>query len=338
MGKPSDTEKKSHFIVKTMTSLKDVKLGDILPTSDFSVLSNNETFIQFEYINEDANDNVIVNPGIHSIVFKNHDLCLIPASFTDDPVYELHCHTQSIKKSVDVFFNKIHIYNKYKIFPKRGILLYGSPGVGKSQAIALTCKEFLKEGKTGIVLWDTSKIAAKDIKDFIKSFEYKNCENFILIAEDIGGIEASSEFGPQTANAALLSLLDNIEQTFKIPTMIIATTNYPENLLPVLTNRPGRFDHVYEISAPTGRQRKELLQFFIDNDETHIDVDVSFIEDKQFDGFAISHIKEILIRSSLYDQQLEQAAKELVVHIKKVKDNFPAKVKSKPGFGSYEED
>jgi Cdc6-like AAA superfamily ATPase len=214
-----------HLVLKAKTKLDEMKLGEKLAESDFSSLTDSGFFCQFEYIEEDEEIvGEIAKPGIFSIVKTMTGLRLEKTQFTADDVLKDFVNTKEVTDKIDRFFAAIPKYEKYGRFPKRGALLYGPPGTGKTTIIAETCRKHQAEGKTFILLWHTDKIEAGDVKDFIKHLQYEGVDKMILVAEDIGGIEIDQ--AKIRSESALLSLLDNQEQTFKLPTYILSTTNY----------------------------------------------------------------------------------------------------------------
>jgi hypothetical protein len=303
--------KKAHFKVTSITDLKAVKVGDILPTSDFSLLAEDSRFIQYEHNDGIQEEHKLeVRSGIFTIINESPSrLGLKTTSFTSDPILKEYDVASLVSSRIDSFFNKLDVYKKYDIkFPKRGILLFGKPGVGKSASITEVANRYAANGDTLIVLWSTSDYDASDVKSLIQSMVYVGVTKMILIAEDIGGGEYVG--GKMAIKASLLSLLDNVEETFKIPTMVVATTNYPENLLEALTNRPGRFDDKIEVKPPSGDHRAKLLQFFA---QGQIDEEtLNLIKHKKYDGLSVAHLKEIHIRSELYDLTLKQSMNQVL--------------------------
>jgi hypothetical protein len=326
-------EIKERFVLKKVTNFNEAKIGDELPPSDFSILNDKGEFLQYEYKNEeDKARKLEVKPGIFTIrKGPLGDLTLHKTGFNNDAVLQEYDFTKKITDRINNFFNKIPIYKHYELFPKRGMLLYGKPGVGKSQAINSVCLEYSNKGETAVVLWSTSDWDAGDVKDMIQSFEYKGVERLILVAEDIGGAEYVGS--KMVIKASLLSLLDNMESTFKIPTMILATTNYPENLLEALTNRPQRFDDIMEVPAPNGEQRTKLLAFFLRNDVNFKVEDANIVADKKYDGLSVAHLKEAIIRAALNDLTLQKSLDQVAAQCKRALDDFEKKKKMGIGFG-----
>ena len=204
------------FTVKKVTNLDDVKEGDRIEESDFSTLTDQGKFVQMSYHEEDdVIHGEIAKPGIFSMVKTMAGLKLDKTEFTKDDVLKDFVSTKEVTDKIDKFFISIPRYALYNRFPKRGGLLFGPAGTGKTTIIAETCRKYAEDGTTFILLWHTDKIEAGDVKDFIKHLKYEGVTKMILVVEDIGGVEIDQ--ARIRSESALLSLLDNQESTFKIP-------------------------------------------------------------------------------------------------------------------------
>lgn len=312
----------SHFKIKTITDMKSATDGFKIPESDFSLFTSDDKFIQFEYVDENVSETYEVHSGIWYITIdETRQFCLKPSTFVSEPMLEDYIHTKDISDKINAFFSKRAVYEKYGVFPKRGILLYGAPGCGKSAAISKLCREYDGRKGTAVVIWHTDKYEASDVKSFIKRFDYKKngVERLILVIEDIGGVEYQGS-SKMPSNSSLLSLLDNVEQTFTAPTMILATTNYPENMLENLTNRPQRFDDVICVKTPTADFRAKFLEFFSQKEAS--DNVKKKIKDKRYEKLSIAHIKEVVIRAAIYDLSLEESLEQIYKQSTKAQADF----------------
>jgi SpoVK/Ycf46/Vps4 family AAA+-type ATPase len=206
---------------------------------------------------------------------------------------------------------------------------------GKTTIIAESARKYNELGSTFTLVWHTDKIEAGDVKDFIKHLQYEGVEQMILVVEDIGGIEIDN--ARIRSESALLSLLDNQEQTFKVPTLILATTNYPENFMGNLTNRPNRFDDKIRVGFPPAAARQELLKFYdkegIVNDEA-----LKLVADKKCETFSPAHLREVIIRSVIYDQTPDQTIKQMIKEIAEFNRAFAEKAKSGVGLRASDDD
>jgi len=269
-----------------------------------------------------------IKPGIWTIIKTAQGFSLVPTTFTKENILEEYVVTEDINVKIDNFFDNTEVYKKYGIFPKRGGLLYGLPGCGKSCAITNVANHQIKNKKIAIVVWHTDKYEASEVSSFIKAFEYvkHGVERFILIVEDIGGVEMGQV--RMKSDSSLLSLLDNVENTFKIPTYVVATTNHISNFLDNLTNRPGRFDDKIHIQPPPAKARGKFLEFF-SNNEADKDALAEIIK-PDYNEFSIAHVKEAFIRSKIYKLALTDSIKRVKEEIELYKKAF-VENKQKPG-------
>lgn len=251
-------------------------------------------------------------------------LKLYKTEYVKEDILTDFCHTKTITTKVDKFFSKLHIYKKYGVeVPKRGMLLYGPAGTGKTASIKIVSETYAKDGKTAVILWATDKISASDVKEYIKHFSYNGVEKLILVAEDLGGVEVDEV--KVESRSSLLALLDNQEKTFTIPTLILSTTNHPEIFNSNLVNRPKRFDDKIEVGYPKSDARKQLFKFYLKENVT--DQLLDLIATTKFNQFSAAHIQEIMIRSELYDMTIEDSMNDIAADVKKFEKMFQEKRK-----------
>lgn len=228
-------------------------------------------------------------PGNYRIVLSNRGLYFVKREIQTDDLLQLpDSATEHILNAMRVFWSREKAYRDYGFIWKRGILLYGPPGGGKTSTVELLAKIIINELKGVVVHVDDPRTAIHGLEAF-RFIEPKT--PLLLVMEDIDAmIENSSE-------SALLNLLDGEFQTDNV--VVVATTNYPERLDKRIRDRPSRFDILMNIDLPSDAAREEFLR------RTHLrfgDEVLSEEVGKELEtwvastkGFSVAHLKELII-------------------------------------------
>lgn len=219
-----------------------------------------------------------------------------------DELFELPFkESEAIINDIKKFWNSKDKYKEYNYAHKRGILLYGKPGNGKTSIINLLTLELINK-HNGLVFSINTPDDLHEFKEFVPPI-LKNIEPdrpIICTIEDIDSI--LSNYGHAT-KSSFLNLLDGSSQVSNI--VYIATTNYPEELEENISNRPSRFDRRYEIGLPDDNVRRVYIMNKINEEDLkHIDIDY-WVE--QTNGFSISHLKELIISVIIFGNGLEDS-------------------------------
>lgn len=163
---------------------------------------------------------------------------------------------REIRDNTVGFLSKKELWQKYGIPPKRGILLAGEPGTGKT----IVCKALMTEAEE--VTCITTNAYSLDANEYVTEL-YELAQDLspcIVFIEDIDLIgQNREEFGFRNGPAllSLLAVLDGIEEKQEIVT--VATTNSLETLDKAIKQRPSRFDCVIRLSVPSLEERRELI-------------------------------------------------------------------------------
>lgn len=142
------------------------------------------------------------------------------------------------------FWRLGELYKRFGFLHRRGYLLYGPQGCGKSSLIYQVADEVKKMGHVALI--------CEDANDFlICSQSFRKVEPYrpmVCVLEDIDElIEARGE-------AMLLQWLDGNAKTDNVVTL--ASTNYPEKLDRRMIARPRRFDRLIKVGPPDLHQRQ----------------------------------------------------------------------------------
>jgi AAA+ superfamily predicted ATPase len=240
-----------------------------------------------------------------------------------DELYELpSAELMDIIEDIEKFWKRKDKYEEYNFIHKRGILLYGEPGCGKSAIIQL-CTKQLTQTMGGIVINVTNGDQVEYYSKIIGKLRQIEPERpLVVIFEDIDAIASEGIW----TTSMILNLLDGIKQIQNV--VYIATTNHPDKLEDRITNRPSRFDRRYEVELPNDEVRKAYIQNKLSEDDLKgIDMELWV---KETEGFSLAHMRELVISVITMDNSFEDTISRLKGM--KVKPKIKSK-SSSIGFG-----
>ena len=197
---------------------------------------------------------------------------------------------QSLMSEISMFWDKKDLYNKNNLIHKRGILLEGFPGTGKTSIISLLSKEVIDRGG---VVFKVSGYRNLDVYiDFlIDGFRKIQPDTpIVTILEDIDSYRDAEEM--------ILDFFDG--KTNINHHIIISTTNNTENI-PDTFLRPSRIDLKIEVPLPCEQTRREYFKF-----KKVPDADIDQLIEKS-DGFSLADLKEFYICIYLLDYSADDA-------------------------------
>lgn len=246
----------------------------------------------------------IIPPGIYDIQsHPQRGLFLKEKEISLDELFILPSKEQNqIVNDIQTFWTKKEKFAEYKFTYKRGILLYGPAGCGKSSIINLLAKEIVEIHK-GIVLFLTNSddlFRFTSLMPILKQIEPD--KQILCILEDLETFVSYRE-----NEAHLLNLLDGINQMDNV--VYLGTTNFPEQLKERILNRPSRFDRRYEVSYPTPEVREEYFKRKLKaEDLEQVDL-VKWI--KESEGLSLAHLGEIVKSVCALGNSFEETMKLL---------------------------
>lgn len=182
-----------------------------------------------------------------------------------------------IATELERFWSSLSWFTDHGFPHKRGILLHGPPGSGKTSTVQLVVKDVIERG--GLV-FQFSKAFTAGYRVFR---EVEPDRPVVVLMEDLDSI-----ITPQN-ESDILNILDGIGVMRRV--VFLATTNYPEKLPPRLSNRPSRFDRRVLIGHPSDAARRMYLEY-ISRDSDELDIN-KWVRDTE--GFSLAHLKELFI-------------------------------------------
>jgi AAA+ superfamily predicted ATPase len=180
---------------------------------------------------------------------------------------------------------------------KRGVMLWGPPGSGKTTTIMLLTKDIIERGGV-VVLASHPELTTRALEQ-LRRIEPERPA--ICILEDID--ELVDRYGEH----GILALLDGENQVDNV--VFIATTNYPERLDQRLVNRPSRFDEIIKIGMPTADARAVYLRSRLVVAEMGADDLRRWVADT--DGLSVAHLRELVVAVFCLDRDYEETLTRL---------------------------
>ncbi len=169
---------------------------------------------------------------------------------------------QRVREMIELPLKYPEIFERLGVEAPKGVLLYGSPGTGKTLLAKAVANEthanFYSIGGPEIM----SKYYGESEGNLREVFQeaQENAPSIIFI-DEIDSIAPKREDThgdvEKRVVSQLLSLMDGLEARGKV--VVIGATNLPDMIDPAL-RRPGRFDREIEIGIPDRKGRLEILQ------------------------------------------------------------------------------
>lgn len=306
----------------------EISIDELINKGIISDKSINDYYQEYDYSNwieEKGNYTPAINvkvvkrmkSGVYRIGINNDRVTCINVDIVSDDLFILpDSKTTFIMEEVKKFWDRKDKFLKHKMIHKRGILLEGPPGTGKTATITLLIEELIK--------LDSIIFIVNSAKDFSLIYDFYTTvirkiepdRNLITIIEDIDKID-NSGVKPE--------LLDFLDGKMSINNhLLISTTNDSSELSDALL-RPSRIDLRVLVDLPNEALRRE---FFIKKGVDEKDIS-EFV--KKSENFSMSQLKEMFIGSYLLGNNIDQVVNQIKNPLAKQK--YDSHVQSKTSIG-----
>jgi hypothetical protein len=297
---------------------------DVMSESDVeSVFDDDEyklsLWVKEKEIIRASGDIVVMNklePGIYTIEF-NRDLglyCQKMNSNSDELFLFSDSITGNLLQEIELFWGKKDLYKENKLIHKRGILLEGFPGTGKSSIISQLSNKIISQN--GVVFKVSGFRNLDNYISFLRTGFRKIQPDtpIITILEDIdqyGDVETS--------------LLDFLDGQTQIDHHVVITTSNNIEDVPDSFLRPSRIDLRIEVPLPSKITRKEYFEF----KKVPADLINQLVDNTS--NFSLADLKELYICVFLLDYNIDDAL--LKIASPKDKKNYLHNPKNKIKIG-----
>lgn len=215
---------------------------------------------------------------------------------TDDIIPLPNAETELVVKEIEQFWQMKPEFTKRGFLHKRGILMWGEPGSGKTSAIQRLISSVIERG--GIAVYADKPYTLSACLQMIRRIEPEL--PIVVVLEDFENLTYHNE-----SVSEWLSVLDGESRVDNV--VYLATTNYIERIDKRFKDRPSRFDVVLPIPMPNDESRRLFLKTKEPSlTEPELDNWVSKTK-----GMSIAHLKELIISVKCYGKPLDVAVKRL---------------------------
>jgi len=198
---------------------------------------------------------------------------------------------EALQKDVYGFFQAEMTYKKLSIPWKRGLIMYGPPGNGKTISIKVIMKTCVERGFIPLYVKSFQGPQGEEASMqnvFLKTRQLAPC---VLILEDLDSLINDRN------RSFFLNQLDGLEGNDGL--LVIGSTNHFDRLDPGLSNRPSRFDRKYLFDDPDYEERVLYAKYWQTKLEDNDDIafPASLVEEVAglTQGFSFAYLKEAFV-------------------------------------------
>jgi hypothetical protein len=242
---------------------------------------------------------------------------------------------EDIRSEITAFFGGKKMYDDHGLDWRRGILLAGPPGNGKTTI----CRALATTADVPIVY---CAINEGDMFGLLNnaSATISQAAPCIAIFEDADALGSDD-----AVRSALLNMLDGLFTCDGVLT--IASTNCPDKLDSAFTGRPSRFDSYYVIPNPAPAEREKILLHRLRSKAEAFDRDElsSFVADMiDISAACVQEIAVCALMASLKSKKpvsiplLRDGLDKVKAHMRASKDGMDKWLRGSVGFGDAKHD
>lgn len=254
----------------------------------------------------------VLPAGVYSSFYDRNQDAYMPKkiSTSHDECVHTNETTKKLIDQIETFWSSEEEYAKNKIMHKRGFLLVGKPGCGKTSIINTVCEHAIAQG--AIVFIPDFKLEGMDARSCLTAIKtVEPNKKIVMILEDFESFIGDGCCS--TLSSKWLNIMDGTDTVNNI--IFLATSNYPEKIDTRFTTRPSRFDTIYTISPPTSDDREAYIK------AKYPEYSVEYIQKVATDtkGLSYATLKELLVATSVYGLDYDVTLNKLL----EIEDSVP---------------
>lgn len=239
-----------------------------------------------------------VRPGVYELHYS-FDISNppLPQSLEEsDEIYVMRSDASTkLKNEIKEFWAMRHKFEDMGLLHRRGIILYGKPGSGKTSLIRQESKSMVVDD--GVVFISHSPYSLSE--SLMKFRAVEPDRPVTVVIEDID--ELTKSWGEHS----ILEMIDGMSAANHV--LFIATTNNLECLSDKM-RRPGRFDRKIEVPYPTVEQRSQYIEKKFSGKMSRQDIRKAVM---LTEGLGFGQLRELTVAVSGYGRKLEEAIQEM---------------------------
>jgi hypothetical protein len=223
---------------------------------------------------------------------------------------------EDISQQAFSFFEAKDLYRRLGIRHRRGFLLVGPPGNGKTMMVRRLIR--VCHSKFAPDVWSLAINDYVDQDCLERLFKMSSHRGRgIAILEDLDSLLKET----RVTRAGLLSRLDGLDPEDGL--LVIATTNNPQDVDPALLHRPSRFDRVWQFRLPG----LDLRTRYLEQSFSGIDRSILCELAKNTNNWSFAYLNELRVTASI---QAIQEGREAVTNadVRKAHELLSAQFKS----------
>ena len=197
---------------------------------------------------------------------------------------------EELETDLPRFFAARETYERYGVPWKRGVLLIGPPGNGKTHAVKAMVN------RLNVPCLYVKSLEACDgenaciRKVFVRARHNQPC---LVVLEDIDALITDKN------RSFFLNELDGFASNTGV--VVIATTNHPERLDPSILDRPSRFDRKFYFELPAADERSRYASRWNETLQAEMRIGAQVLAEvvKLTDGFSFAYLKELFVSAMM---------------------------------------